>query len=87
MSIYKTQFFDGGEGRTWERQIFLLARAAKRVSDMHCALRDPDCGLALDLEPTQEKMQFAIQRLNQAIIETDVFMSGYIQRRNEESSQ
>ena len=82
--IYKTQFFDGGKGRTWDRQIFLLAQAAKRVTDMHCALRDPYCGLAIDLEPTQEKMQTAIQVLNHALIETDVFMSGYIQGKNEE---
>lgn len=77
MTIYKPQF--ANSAREWHRQLFLLAQASKRVTDMHHAINHPDSGLAIDLEPTKEKMQTCIQALNRIIIETDVYMAGYIQ--------
>lgn len=81
MTIYKPQLADAP--REWHRQMFLLAKAAKRVTDIHHGLKYPDSGIAIDLEPTEENMQTAIQCLNRTIMETDVYMAGYVQGRKE----
>ncbi len=84
MIRYKMQIHDSP--RTIEQQLLLLAQDAQRLLDIEHAISYPGSGIAEDVKPTPEKRHHRKRNLQRRVVETDIFMSGYLagQQKKEE---